>query len=389
MSAPSFCAEAAHLLLAALAAALLAAAPMACAPKDADDDGDGGTPVASSGATTAAPAAAAAPQADAAADPAAAAADGGPVRPTVASPYADRFATDGEVSVMTFNVHQYGLRKAPDDPAVLEPKPDTEAAAIVETIRLASPDILVVQEMGAPEAWAEFQFRLREAGLSGYAYDAYVRRGRHDLNIALLSRFPIVANDSHLDDSYTIGPAQFPVMRGFLDVTVQVNPDYKLHIIGGHLKSKVFHSFGQAEMRRNEARLLGNHVRAALRANPDDNLLVLGDFNDDPNSAPLRAICQEKKVPVVFDLRPVDTSGAAWTHRSNEDCYTRIDYTLVSTGLLPEAIPEKTYIPEAQHLPIASDHRPLIATFVASDRSADAPLHDISTRVPPNIAEND
>ena len=142
-------------------------------------------------------------------------------------------------------------------------------------------------------------------------------------------------------------------------------------------------------MRRNEARLLGNHVRNALRENPDDNLIVLGDFNDDFSSAPLRNITKDKSHPILFDLRPTDASGAAWTHRDASDTYTRIDYILVSAGLLPEAIPEKLYIPEALHLPIASDHRPLVATFVAADRSPDAPLLDISTRLPPSLPTND
>ncbi len=367
----------------------------ACAPEEPDDNASAAPQQVATVAAVALPASAPAPtdSAQSATADNARSDDATPAevppRPAVDSPYADRFATDGEVSVMTFNVHQYGLRSDPADPAVLVPKPPPEAAAIVETIRLASPDILILQEMGGPDAWAEFRFRLREAGLTAYAYDAYLRRGRHDLNLALLSRYPIVANNSHVDDTYTIGPAQFPVMRGFLDVVIQITPDYSLHILGAHLKSKVFHSFGSPEMRRNEARLLGNHVRNALRDNPDDNLLVLGDFNDDFSSAPLRNIMKEKSRPILFDLRPTDASGAAWTHRDASDTYTRIDYILVSAGLLPEAIPEKIYIPEALHLPIASDHRPLVATFIAAERSPDAPLLDISTRIPPSLPTND
>lgn len=306
-----------------------------------------------------------------------------------ASPYADKYPAPGEFSVMTFNVHQYGLSDRDGDPATLEPKPLDAASAVVEIIRQCAPDILVVQEMGGPDAWAEFKFRLRAAGLVGYAHEAFLRRGRTDLNIACLSRFPILENLSHVDDSYTIGPANFPVMRGFLHLRVQVAPSFEIVILGAHLKSKVFHSFGQAEMRRNEARLLGNHVRAVLKENPAANLLVLGDFNDDPTSAPLRLVRTEKQKEILYDLRPFDASGAAWTHRDNADVYSRIDYILVSPALLPGAIPQKTFIPESPALLTASDHRPLVASFLAAPRSPDSPLLDITTRTPPDLSRND
>ena len=193
----------------------------------------------------------------------------------------------GEFSVMTFNLHQYALVDRDGVADTLEPKPPEEAAAIVEVVREISPDVLAVQEMGDPAAWAEFKYALRQAGLD-YAHEEYLRRGKSILNMAVLSRFPIVAAHSHVDDTYTIGPTQFPLMRGVIEIDVEVNPQYRFRLMVAHLKSKVFHSFGQAEMRRNEARLLNNHVRAALKEDPDLNLLVVGDFNDDPSSAALR-----------------------------------------------------------------------------------------------------
>jgi endonuclease/exonuclease/phosphatase family metal-dependent hydrolase len=293
----------------------------------------------------------------------------------------------GEFSVMTFNLNQYALIDRDGNADTLEPKPREEAEAIIEVIRQVSPDILAVQEMGDPAAWAEFKFSLRQAGLE-YGHEEYLRRGKHELNIAVLSRFPIVADHSHTDDTYTIGPAQFPVMRGIIEVDIEVNPAYRLRLMAAHLKSKVFHSFGQAEMRRNEARLLGNHVRDALKENPDVNLLVVGDFNDDPSSAPLREIRTYKGKPTLRDLRPIDSSGDAWTHRENDDTYQRIDYMLVSDGLLPEVLTGKTYAVRSPLLLRASDHWPLVATFVAAEHGTnEAP--DLSKTLPPEIPQND
>jgi endonuclease/exonuclease/phosphatase family metal-dependent hydrolase len=309
--------------------------------------------------------------------------------PAEQAPAASAFprAAEGEFSVMTFNLNQYALVSRDGDPDTLEPKPREEAAAIIEAIRQAAPDVLAVQEMGDPAAWAEFKYSLRNAGLD-YGHEEYLRRGKHELNIAVLSRFPIVEKNSHTDDTYTIGPAQFPVLRGFIDIVIEVNPGYRFQLIVAHLKSKVFHSFGQAEMRRNEARLLGNHVRAALKANASVNLLVVGDFNDEPASAPLREIKTYKRQALLHDLRPTAPGGEAWTRRLGEDIYHRVDYMLVSDGMLPEVVLDKTYVMCMPELLRASDHRPLVMTFVAREMSPEA-APDLSTRTPPEILDND
>lgn len=287
----------------------------------------------------------------------------------------------GEFSVMTFNLSQYALVDRNGDATPFEPKPRAGAAGIISVIERAAPDVLAVQEMGNQAAWAEFKDRLQQAGLD-YRHDVYLRTGKDELNLAVLSRFPIVENNSHTDDIYTIGPSQFPVLRGFLDLGIEVHPEYRFQLMVAHLKSKVFHAYGQAEMRRNEARLLGNHVRAALKANASVNLLVVGDFNDEPASAPVREIKQYQGQVLLHDLRPTDASGDAWTHRLAGDMHHRIDYMLVSEGMLPEVVLEKTYVAHAPELLQASDHRPVVMTFRAHERAPEA-APDIALRRPP------
>ena len=287
----------------------------------------------------------------------------------------------GEFSVMTFNVHQYALVSPDKSADTLEPKPREETDALIEIIRQASPDILAVQEMGDPAAWDDFKARLRSAGLQDYTSEEYLRTDPEDRNIALLSRFPIVARNPHTNDLYTIGPTQFPVRRGIIEVDIEIHPGYRLRLLVAHLKSKLFHEYGQAEMRRNEARLLCNHVRASLKENPGINLLVVGDMNDDPSSRPMKEILQYQDQPILHDLRPEDGSGSAWTYRGSDDSHLRIDYMLVSDGLAPEVVLSKTQVVEFPGLDQASDHRPLVATFVATEQEpSSAP--DLSTRQP-------
>jgi len=294
---------------------------------------------------------------------------------------------EGEFSVMTFNLNNYSLSEGSHSSESLEPAARSEAQALVEVIAQTAPDILAVQEMGNPGAWADFKLRLRKAGLA-YDYEEYLQASDQDLNIAVLSRYPITAYNSHTDDRYTIGPKQFPLQRGIIEVDIEINPAYTLRLMVAHLKSNLFHAYGQAEMRRNEARLLNKNIRAALAPNPDINLLVVGDMNVTPDTALFRDIVTYQDKPILFDLRPADTAGDAWTYRESNDSSQRLDYMLVSQGLLPEVRLNKTATIRSRQLLQASDHRPLVATFTATEQDSES-APDLSLFLPPEIPMND
>jgi len=269
-------------------------------------------------------------------------------------------------SVMTYNLHQYALMDRDDDGAADDPKPKAEREAVVALIAKERPDVLAVQEMGGKTVFGEFREALGAAGLD-YPYAELLQRGRWEINLAVLSRFPIVSAQHHTNDWYTIGPAKVPVSRGFLDVTIQVNSDYQFRLLSAHLKSKVYSKLGQTEMRRNEARLLNKNIRAILKESPGLNLLVVGDMNDDYQSAPLREV-SGRRGGKMTDLRPVDSAGDAWTYfMAARDQYNRLDYFFVSEGMLPEVLKERSRIVRDPLTIRASDHRPLIAVFQAVD----------------------
>ena len=273
-----------------------------------------------------------------------------------------------EISVMSYNVHQYSLQDRDGDGQNNDLKPVKERQAVIEIIRQENPDILAVQEMGDPAVFHEFLFSLKQAGLT-YEHVEYLQRGKSQVTMALLSRFPFSIRDSHLNDLYSIGEAKMPVARGFIDVVVQINPTYALRILTAHLKAKVFSPMGHTEMRRNEARLLNKHVRRALKNDPSANVLVLGDLNDSYQSAALREI-MGKRQRILFDLRPKDAYGDVWTHfNSEDDTCSRIDYFLVSAGLLPEINQEKTRPVRHPLTYEASDHRPIMTVIRAVETS--------------------
>jgi len=272
-----------------------------------------------------------------------------------------------EYSLMTYNLYAWGYEDRDGDGQEDDPKPAEETAAVIRLIHAVSPDILAVQEIGGPDMLEQFRYALRDRGLE-YPHVEYIDRGGHGKNIALLSRFPIVSRQSHLDDTYRLGNVELPVARGILDVDLQITPAYRLRVMVAHLKSKVYHPLGQTEMRRSEARILGKYVRRALRRNPDLNLAVVGDFNDFFNSSPLRLIRGRHDRPWLLDLRPADFVGDVWTHYERSlDLYQRIDYILVSRGLFAEAVLSKTHAVRTSYMLTGSDHRPLVAVFRKKD----------------------
>ena len=281
-------------------------------------------------------------------------------------PLSGRPETDA-FSVMTYNLSQYALTDRDGGGEPNDPKPEKERRAVTALITRERPDVLTVQEMGGAAMFAQFRRELRTAGLD-YPYAELLERGQREINLAVLSRFPIVSVQHHTNEWYSIGEAKVPVARGFLDVDIEVSPQYRFRLLAAHLKSKVYNSLGQTEMRRNEARLLNKVIRGILEENPKVNLLVAGDFNDDYNSAPVREV-GGRRGGEMTDLRPVDSAGDAWTYfYAAVDGYSRFDYFFVNAGMRPEAVLNKTRVVRHPLTYEASDHRPVVAVFRAVDQ---------------------
>jgi endonuclease/exonuclease/phosphatase family metal-dependent hydrolase len=171
------------------------------------------------------------------------------------------------------------------------------------------------------------------------------------------------------------------VSRGFGEVDVQVNSNYTFTLITAHLKSKrPIPSADEAEIRLEEAKLLREEIDARFMANPNLNLVVLGDFNDTKDSASTKAVIGRGKHKLV-DTRPSERCPDAasvsiselrtitWTHfYAKEDSYSRIDYILLSPGMAREWISQQTYVLAVPDWGVASDHRPLVAAFEAEDK---------------------
>lgn len=249
-------------------------------------------------------------------------------------------------------------------------KPAKEIAAVVALLSAVRPDILGVCEMGSTADLAILKANLKTAGLD-LPNSEWVDGADTTRHLALLSRFPIIARQPVTNQRYLLDDSQFPVQRGFLDVTVQVHTDYQLRLVGVHLKSRFDTPEADQElMRRNEAQLLREHIDTVLTAAPETNLLVYGDFNDSRDQPSFKAIKGIRGAAAALSEIPaVDDSGERWTfYYPTADEYSRIDFLMASPALMPEVKPGAAFLPGGNAWSRASDHRPISVTLTPDDQ---------------------
>jgi len=251
------------------------------------------------------------------------------------------------------------------------PKPEREKSVLVRIVSEIRPDILAIAEMGPPDQFADFQSRLAKAGLQ-YPFSEYVDGPDPDRHLALLSRFEIVEKHSEKKVEFDLNGQRSLVQRGFLDVTVEINPSYRLRLVGAHLKSKLPNAAGEGLLRRNEARLLRKHVDDVLDKEHTVNLLVYGDMNDTKDQPALQEIVGKRQNSNrLVEIPLADPQGDRWTYyRRESDTYDRIDYILANREMLPQIDQGQSHIYRSADWYIASDHRPLVAVIKVGERAS-------------------
>lgn len=287
-------------------------------------------------------------------------------------------------STATFTVATYNVQNYLDVATVTrEQKSPASKAKVRESIRVMSPDVLALQEIGTTNALLELRDSLRAEGLF-YPYWEHVRGFDTNIFVAVLSRFPIVARNPITNANFLLRGRRFMISRGFANVDIEVNRNYRFTLINVHLKSRrATADANEAEIRAQEARILRQIIDALLNLNPNLNLVVLGDLNDSKNSIPVRTIIGRGRNSLI-DTRPAEINGDAvvpdspgyhslrritWTHfYAKEDLYQRSDYILISRSMARQWDATGTYVVTVPNWGIASDHRPIVARFFAHNK---------------------
>jgi endonuclease/exonuclease/phosphatase family metal-dependent hydrolase len=282
--------------------------------------------------------------------------------------------------VATFNIENYldapsGTRHA---------KSPAAQAKVRQSILALKPDVIALEEMGATNALLALQGGLKSAGLDLPFWEE-VAGFDTNIHVAVLSRFPIVARRAHTNENFLLDGRRLFVKRGFAELDLRVNPRFVFTLIAAHLKSRLAApTADEAEWRYQEAAALRRVIDTCLAQDPAQNLVVLGDFNDAPDSQPLRVILG-RGAGRLFDTRPAERNGddassadgahesrrVTWTdYYAKEDSYSRVDYILLGRGMREHWLKEETYILTLPNWGLASDHRPLVAAFSVPEPSS-------------------
>ncbi|MBT3666354.1 MAG: endonuclease/exonuclease/phosphatase family protein [Opitutae bacterium] len=248
------------------------------------------------------------------------------------------------------------------------PKPEIEKKAARTIIRSVNPDILALQEMGDYPYLLELWMDLNSTGGPYYPHAVWMpNKGEGEIrHLAFLSKYPPVSIFKHTDVSFSYFDGTEKSGRGLLEVTFCPQNE-SFHIFNVHLKSMWTERKDdpQARVRREkEARAMRDIIRKKYSIEGNTEYLIMGDFNDHKDSAPLRRFTSVNDTVLSSLIPCFDSRGHLWTHYfKKQDSYSRIDYILANPAMANRFIPKSGWIMDSEESKYASDHRLIYADF--------------------------
>jgi endonuclease/exonuclease/phosphatase family metal-dependent hydrolase len=276
------------------------------------------------------------------------------------------------LTVATYNIENYGPSNRMTEAGYRKdyPKPEPEKRALRTVIRALNADVLVLQEMGPQAYLDELRRDLKSEGLD-YPHTALAAAADADRHVAILSRRPLRGVVTHVDLEFTYFGAKERVKRGLLEATVTTTGG-DVTIFAVHLKSRFTERADDAMStirRTGEAAAIRDRVLKRFPMPAAASFLILGDCNDGKASKPLERLRVRGKTVVTELLPASDSRGESWTHAfRKDDTYTRVDHILASPGLSATVQGGAARIGDGDGVKLASDHRPVVATFVFEDK---------------------
>lgn len=266
------------------------------------------------------------------------------------------------VRFLMYNVKNYFVAGEPQRTQYrLYLKSEAARDAVADVIAYAKPEIVGLVEMGGQLALNDLLARLKERGLD-YPHYRILERHGDDRALALLSQFPIVKDSSRAHYGL-YGNQKRRLLRGILDLEVQLPDGLQLCIVGAHLKSRVSDDKAEAEsLRAKEARTIAMYLNERMKEQATLPILVFGDWNDGPADASLGVLTQGiRAASALTRIEALDSSGAGWTiyYRAGKE-YFIFDQIYVNNVLKKRLSPEdKSGVIDIPATNKASDHRPV------------------------------
>ncbi len=257
---------------------------------------------------------------------------------------------------LMYNVRNYFVDgELNRSPYTVHAKKHSSCEAVVDVIASARPDIIGLTEIGGRKALADLQARLAKRGLH-YPHSRVVERAREPRALALLSRYPIIQDQSKAEYGL-YGQQRQPMLRGILDLTVKVDEKHRYRILGAHLKARKSNNPSEAtSLRRREAETLSRYIASSSTRSQKLPLLVYGDWNDEPHDAALSSLSSIAKLQ---HLKALDAQGKPWTLYYRPDKKYLIFDQIYINQALRERLPAgaRSGVVDHRSFRHASDHR--------------------------------
>jgi endonuclease/exonuclease/phosphatase family metal-dependent hydrolase len=239
------------------------------------------------------------------------------------------------------------------------PKPMKEKTAVRSIVSKVKPDVLALQEIGPKPFLLELQNDLQTEGVH-YPHHAWIEAEDENRHLAVLSKIPIVETRLHRDLDFKYFDEREKIKRGLLEVVFETD-GVKWSLFVVHLKSKWTErkdDFEGAARRTGEARSARDFIKKTHPPENPPRYLVVGDFNDHRDSAPLRRFLQCSDTQLTTIVPAADSRGDVWTHYwKKRDLYSRVDFLLATAPMLELVKDGRGKVVDSPEARLASDHR--------------------------------
>ncbi len=282
------------------------------------------------------------------------------VMPAVDAGTADR------VRVATFNVRRFfdtvcDSGSCDADDYEVQPTPsyfDARAAQLATAIRRLDADVVSLQEVETQACLDALLIQLADELPHGVLGEIGTAAS---VDVAILSRTPIEQVVGHRADQPLTRPdgTLTTFSRELLEVHVHAGTGGKVVLVAAHFRSKSSDDPGR---RLAEAQVSAVVVRDLAAAQPGALVVLGGDLNDTPGSAPLNALTVDGGLVRVADDLPV---AAQATYEYNGQGQA-IDHLLLAPTPVATRVPRSSRVWQDDGGWGGSDHYALTSDFVVT-----------------------
>ena len=155
------------------------------------------------------------------------------------------------------------------------------------------------------------------------------------IDVAVMTRagFDIELIRSHVDDA---DHGKLIFSRDCAEYHLKTPSNQRLVLLVNHFKSKGFGSQADSNRKRKLQAQRVKTIYEGLRQGGADNVAIVGDFNDTPDSNPLSPLIQGTDLKDISEHPNFDNGGRPGTFR-NGTASNKIDYVLLSPALFAKA----------------------------------------------------